>query len=84
MDGEQFISHLVPSGILQKKICIIGNGMVVDPGVLINEIEYLSGKGIKVDSETLLISQKAHIIMPYHKAIDAARESCGKSKKIGT
>lgn len=84
VDGEQFISHLVPSGILQKKICIIGNGMVVDPGVLINEIEYLLGKGVKVDSETLLISQKAHLIMPYHKAIDAARESCDKSKKIGT
>ena len=84
VNGEQFISHLVPSGILQKKICIIGNGMVVDPGVLITEIDYLKGKGVKIDPEVLLISQKAHVIMPYHKAIDAAREGCGKSKKIGT
>jgi adenylosuccinate synthase len=84
VNGEQFISHLVPSGILQQKICIIGNGMVVDPGVLLNEIDYLTGKGVNVDPTVLLISQKAHLIMPYHKAIDAAREGCGKSKKIGT
>ncbi len=84
VDGEQFISHLIPSGILQKKQCIIGNGMVVDPGVLIEEIDYLIGKGIQIDPDMLLISQKAHVIMPYHKAIDAAREGCGKSRKIGT
>ena len=84
VDGEQFISHLVPSGILQKKICVIGNGMVVDPEVLIKEIDYLTEKGVHITPETLLISQKAHVIMPYHKAIDAAREGCGKSKKIGT
>ncbi len=84
VNGEQFISHLVPSGILQKKVCIIGNGMVVDPGVLLDEIDYLKGKGVQIDPEVLLISQKAHVIMPYHKALDAAREGCGKSKKIGT
>ncbi len=84
VDGEQFISHLVPSGILQKKVCIIGNGMVVDPGVLLDEIDYLKGKGVQIDPKVLLISQKAHVIMPYHKALDAAREGCGKSKKIGT
>ena len=84
VNGEQFISHLVPSGILQKKICVIGNGMVVDPEVLIKEIDYLTEKGVRIDPEVLLISQKAHVIMPYHKAIDAAREGCGKSKKIGT
>ena len=84
VNGEQFISHLVPSGILQKKVCIIGNGMVVDPGVLLDEIDYLKGKGVQIDPEVLLISQKAHVIMPYHKALDAAREGCGKSRKIGT
>ena len=84
VNGEQFISHLVPSGILQKKVCIIGNGMVVDPGVLLDEIDYLKGKGVQINSEVLLISQKAHVIMPYHKALDAAREGCGKSRKIGT
>ena len=84
VNGEQFISHLVPSGILQKKVCIIGNGMVVDPGVLLDEIDYLRGKGVQIDPEVLLISQKAHVIMPYHKALDAAREGCGKSRKIGT
>ena len=84
VNGEQFISHLVPSGILQGKICIIGNGMVVDPGVLISEIDYLMEKGVQVDPTTLFISQKAHVIMPYHKAIDAAREGCDKSTKIGT
>ncbi len=84
VNGEQFISHLVPSGILQKKLCIIGNGMVVDPAVLLEEIDYLTKKNVKISPEQLLISQKAHIIMPYHKAIDAAREGCTKSKKIGT
>lgn len=84
VEGEQFISHLVPSGILQGKTCIIGNGMVVDPGVLIEEIDYLTGKGIRVTPEQLRISEKAHIIMPYHKALDQAREIASKKKKIGT
>lgn len=84
VNGEQFISHLVPSGILQGKTCIIGNGMVVDPEVLIEEIDYLIAKGIKVGPEQLQISEKAHIIMPYHKALDHAREDASKNKKIGT
>ncbi len=84
VEGEQFISHLVPSGILQGKTCIIGNGMVVDPGVLIEEIDYLTGKGIRVTPEQLRISEKAHIILPYHKALDHACESDSKNKKIGT
>lgn len=82
--GEQFISHLVPSGILQGKTCLIGNGMVVDPEVLISEIEYLVQKGIKISPENLKISEKAHLIMPYHKAIDLAREAANKKKMIGT
>ncbi len=85
VNGEQFISHLVPSGILQGKICVIGNGMVVDPEVLISEIDYLIEKGIDVSPEKLKISEKAHVIMPYHKQLDQAREKKATGKeKIGT
>lgn len=85
VEGEQFISHLVPSGILQGKICAIGNGLVVDPEVLLEEIDYLSEKGVEIGPEKLKISEKAHLIMPYHKQIDLARESAAdKNKKIGT
>ena len=82
--GEQFISHLVPSGILQNKTCIIGNGMVIDPSVLLEEIDYLISKGISVGPDNLKISEKAHIIMPYHKQVDNAREKMKGDKKIGT
>lgn len=84
VNGEQFISHLVPSGILQNKKCIIGNGMVVDPEILIEEIDYLSSKGIDAGHNKLKISERAHIIMPYHKYIDHAREKIKGDKKIGT
>ena len=84
VNGEQFISHLVPSGILQKKTCLIGNGMVVDPEVLLKELDNLKSKGIDVGSDNLKISEKAHIIMPYHKQIDLAREKKKGDKKIGT
>ncbi|MFZ5571286.1 MAG: adenylosuccinate synthase [Thermodesulfobacteriota bacterium] len=82
--GEQFISHLVPSGILQGKTCFIGNGMVVDPEVLLQEIDYLQKKGIAVGPNKLRISERAHLIMPYHKAIDIAREQRKGGQKIGT
>ncbi|MDM8525532.1 adenylosuccinate synthase [Desulfococcaceae bacterium HSG8] len=84
VDGEQFISHLVPSGILQNKTCYIGNGMVVDPEVLLEEIDYLLTKGIAAGPDQLRISERAHLIMPYHKAIDHAREKMKGDKKIGT
>lgn len=85
VNGEQFISHLVPSGILQGKACVVGNGMVVDPGVLISEIDYLVEKGIDISPEKLKISEKAHLIMPYHKALDTARERKASGReKIGT
>ena len=85
VNGEQFISHLVPSGILQGKTCVIGNGLVVDPSVLLEEIDYLQGKGIAVGPDNLKISERAHVIMPYHKQMDAARENAkGDGKKIGT
>jgi adenylosuccinate synthase len=82
--GEQFISHLIPSGILQGKTCMIGNGLVVDPAVLIEEIDYLESKGISCGPEQLVISERAQVIMPYHKLVDNGRERLKGDKKIGT
>jgi adenylosuccinate synthase len=80
---KEFIFHLIPSGILHKdKTCVIGNGLVVDPGILLEEIESLKNKGLKID-DNLKVSVSAHIIMPYHKILDSLRESC-RSVKIGT
>ncbi len=80
-DGKEHILHLVPSGILENKKCIIANGVVVDPEALYNEIMMLKAKGINVTSENLFISDRAHVILPYHKYLDAVRE---KTQKIGT
>jgi len=84
VNGEQFISHLVPSGILQGKTCFIGNGVVVDPEVLLSEIETLKNKGISISPENLMISERAHVIMPYHQQVDHAREKMKGDQKIGT
>lgn len=84
VEGEKFVFHLIPSGILHKgKRCVIGNGVVVDPEVLIEEIDRLKGKGYLEDDSQLLISEQAHLIFPYHKVIDRGRE-CLRSGKIGT
>ncbi|RLB41026.1 MAG: adenylosuccinate synthase [Deltaproteobacteria bacterium] len=83
--GKKFIFHLIPSGILyEDKVCLIGNGLVVDPEVLLQEIGRLQEAGISVGPERLVLSEKAHLIMPYHKAIDAAREAAKGKVKIGT
>ncbi len=84
VQGEQFISHLVPSGILQGKACYLGNGMVIDPGVLLEEIDYLQSHGIEAGPDRIRISEKAHVIMPYHKSLDHAREIQKGDNKIGT
>ena len=84
VNGEQVISHLVPSGILQGKKCLIGNGLVVDPEVLLEEIDYLAGKGVPCGPENLMVSERAQVIMPYHKMIDNAREKKKGKDKIGT
>ncbi|SLM28243.1 adenylosuccinate synthetase [Desulfamplus magnetovallimortis] len=84
VEGKEIISHLVPSGILQKKKCFIGNGVVVDPGVLLGEIDYLSSNNVNVSPDMLKISDRAHMIMPYHRSIDNAREISKGDKKIGT
>ena len=84
VEGKEIISHLVPSGILQKKKCFIGNGVVVDPAVLLGEIDYLIDNGVDVSPEMLKISDRAHMIMPYHRSIDQAREIKKGADKIGT
>ncbi len=83
--GKKFIFHLIPSGILYKdKKCFIGNGVVVDPEVLLQEIQDLKAVGEEITPERLALSDKAHIIMPYHKAIDLAREAAKGKHMIGT
>ncbi|MCF8112649.1 MAG: adenylosuccinate synthase [Desulfotignum sp.] len=84
VNGKTIISHLIPSGIIQQKKCFIGNGVVVDPCVLTQEIDYLVSNHIDVSPQMLKISNRAHLIMPYHKAIDKAREAKKGDKKIGT
>lgn len=80
---REYIFHLIPSGILHKeKVCCIGNGVVIDPAVLIKEIRGLSSAGISIDSR-LKISSLAHIILPYHKILDQLREK-KRMHKIGT
>ncbi len=81
IDSDEFILHLIPSGILHKnKVCVIGNGVVVDPEALIDEIEMLRKKGIHVD-DNLKVSDQVHLIFPYHKVLDNLREA---KAKIGT
>lgn len=81
--NEKYKLHHIPSGIFSpEKICILGNGMVIDPGVLIDEIEGLNARGISCDN--LRISDRAHIIMPYHRWIDRMQEEKRKEKKLGT
>jgi adenylosuccinate synthase len=83
--NEKVVLHLIPSGILHEgKRCIIGNGVVLDPEVFIREITKLKGSGRISDDSCLLLSESLHIIMPYHKQIDIAREAKSGDRKIGT
>ena len=84
--GEnKFIFHQLPSGILhENKRCIIGSGVVLDPLTLVEEIEEVKGKGFFKNDGTLLISEEAQIVMPYHKRVDVARERKRGANKIGT
>ncbi|HHO74901.1 MAG TPA: adenylosuccinate synthase [Deltaproteobacteria bacterium] len=79
---KKVILHLIPSGILHKeKLCIIGSGVVIDPEILLDEINALRQKGYVVSPESFAISDRAHVIMPYHKMIDHARDT---TQRIGT
>ena len=83
--GKKYVLHLIPSGILRKgKVCVIGNGVVIDPVALVGEIKGLRSRGIKVDAKNLLISDSAHLVMPYHRALDERREELKGKNKIGT
>jgi adenylosuccinate synthase len=82
--NEHYALRLIPSGILHPaKLCILGNGMVIDPEALLDEIESLRGLGVTID-DNLKISDSAHVILPYHRAIDLAREEAAGRGKIGT
>ena len=83
--GEKTVLHLIPAGVLHEgKTCIIGNGVVVDPTVFMMEIDRLKQKGYLADDSQLVLSLDAHVIMPWHKAVDIARESAMGAGKIGT
>ena len=85
VQGKQTILHLIPSGILHNhKICILGNGMVIDPEVLIQEIDELQERNLFPPDTKLYISENAHMIMPYHRSLDSAREKRKGAAKIGT
>jgi len=82
---EKVILHHLPSGILrQDKLSVIGNGVVLDPKVLLQEINELNSAGYSADEKNLKISDRAHVIMPYHREIDLARESMNGKARIGT
>ncbi len=84
VNSEKFILHLIPSGILHPdKLCVIGNGVVVNPEALLQEIDELKKRGVKVDNN-LRVSRSAHLIMPYHMAVEGARETAKGDKRIGT
>lgn len=82
-DGNKYKLHLIPSGIFYKdKVCVVGNGMVVDPKALVKELEYLHGFGFS--TKNLKISNRAHVIMPYHIKLDVVEEESKGANKIGT
>ena len=82
--GATYILHLIPSGILRRgKVCVIGNGVVVDPIALVAEIGQLRGLGVKI-GKNLLVSNCAHLVMPYHRLLDEQRELRKGRAKIGT
>jgi adenylosuccinate synthase len=82
--GEKYVLHLIPSGILRRsKTCVIGNGVVLDPVSLVGEIDGLLARGVKI-GKNLLISDAAHLVLPYHRSLDELREVQKGSKKIGT
>lgn len=84
-NGKKYILHLVPSGILwEGKLCVIGNGVVLDPSGLVEEMRELQGQGVVITSENLLISDRAHVVLPIHCNIDGAQEDALGENAIGT
>ncbi len=84
VQGKKFVLHLIPSGILHAGVtCVIGNGVVIDPQALFKEVDELARMGIEVDGR-LLVSEKAHLILPYHRELDVLSEARRGERKIGT
>jgi adenylosuccinate synthase len=84
VNGTRFVLRLIPSGILHPGVtCVIGNGVVVDPQALLAEVEELTKLGVKIDNR-LVISDKAHLILPYHRDLDVLSEARRGERKIGT
>lgn len=84
-DGKKYVLHLVPSGILWPgKVNVIGNGVVINPTSLVEEMTYLRDLGVSITPENLIISDRAHVVLPIHKEIDAAQEEALGEHKIGT
>jgi len=82
---KAFVLRLLPSGIIHPdKTCVLGNGMVIDPKAFFEEVDQIAGKGISVTPERLKVSSRAHLIMPYHKALDHTSEERLGNEKIGT
>lgn len=83
--GKKYVLHLIPSGIIRpEKVCMIGNGVVLDPAALIEEIQELTAMGVTVSGSGFKISALANLIMPYHRELDLAREKRKGKGKIGT
>jgi len=79
-EGKSFVLHQIPSGILQGAVCVVGNGVVLDPEQMFAELDALEGRGVRTEQK-LHVSDRAHLTMPYHKLLDRARE---QQEKIGT
>jgi adenylosuccinate synthase len=85
VNGKKSVLHLIPSGILRKnKLCVIGNGVVCDPLGLVSEMADLRKNGIKVTPRNFVLSETAHVVFPYHRELDGARELLKGKNKIGT
>ena len=84
LNKKVFKLSLLPSGIIRKKVSIIGNGVVIDPWALINEIQKIEKQGLKITPKLLKISNKASLILPYHQELDLLRENAKGNNKIGT
>src|SRR6185369_5116102 len=83
VDGKKYVTHLIPSGVLRKGVtCVLGEGMVVDPNVLVEEIRTFRAQGLLARDEDLVVAERAHLTFPYHRDLDRLREE--RPGKIGT